>query len=581
MAFLLFAVNLTYAQLSISNDNYVFVSNQVIFVEDDVNLNESNSRIYLRDEGQLIQGSGLTGNSGEGELSVYQEGNVGAHEFNYWCSPIGTKDNTTTNNNFGISLLNDITGLTTSIPATYNRSSSYNGTSNPLNIEPYWIWKFPASSNYSGWVHVQASSTINPGEGFSMKGTTGSNNMQSYDFRGKPNNGTINNNVENEQYTLVGNPYPSALDALEYIHDINNETVITGSLYYWEQDLNTNSHYLSEYNGGYASYTINSTGTVETYVPATFSTYNNQGNINGNGEESASGKRPRRYIPIGQGFMVEGTASGSVQTKNSHRVFEKESGSNSEFFKSSNIKETVIPSSNFSTVPDDYKRFRLNIDFNSLYTRQLVETFHHSATNGFDYGLESTIAARSILSSDAYLSSESNNYVAEALAFNQDLQIPLIIITATKTPINIRVIDVQNFNNAPIYLYDKENNTFTDLTRQPFHINLDAGTYTTRFEIRFIQNTLSNESLVKHVDLNVFQNNRLSLLKILNPKNLNIRSIEFYDVLGKRVFDKKETSSKKAYSYTTRNLSNGIYIVNITLSNNQNITKKIIVSNSY
>lgn len=238
IAILLFAVNLTYAQLSVSNDNYIFVSDQFVFVEDDVNLNETNSRIYLRDEGQLIQGSGTTTNTGEGELSVYQKGNVGAYEFNYWCSPIGTKDDTSINNNFGISLLNDITGLTTSTPATYNRTSSYNGTSSPLNIEPYWIWKFPTANGFSGWVHVQGNTTINPGEGFTMKGTNGSSNMQSYDFRGKPNNGTISNDVEDGERTLVGNPYPSALDALEYIHDTNNATVIDGNLYYWEQDLN-------------------------------------------------------------------------------------------------------------------------------------------------------------------------------------------------------------------------------------------------------------------------------------------------------------------------------------------------------
>ncbi|HEX9600340.1 MAG TPA: secretion protein, partial [Mariniflexile sp.] len=156
---------LSYGQLSIRNDAYVFITDEIVFVEDDINLNETDSKIYLRDEAQIIQGSGSTGNSGVGELSVYQEANVGAYEYNYWCSPIGSKTNNSINNPFGISLLNDVVDLTDSNPATYVHASTYNGTSTPLNIEPYWIWKYIAGSTYADWIHVQGNTTINPGEG--------------------------------------------------------------------------------------------------------------------------------------------------------------------------------------------------------------------------------------------------------------------------------------------------------------------------------------------------------------------------------------------------------------------------------
>jgi len=229
--FLLF-INLSFAQLSVSNNAYVFVNDEVVFVEDDVNLINASSTIYLRNEGQLIQGTGTetagVKNSGIGNLSVYQNGNVGAYEYNYWCSPTGSITSTTTNNPFGISLLNDITGLTTSTPATFTTSSNFNGTANPLNIEPYWIWKYIASGNYSDWIHVEGATTINPGEGFSMKGTNGtsannSGDNQNYEFRGKPNTGTLSVSVLDDNYTLVGNPYPSAIDALAYIHDVEND----------------------------------------------------------------------------------------------------------------------------------------------------------------------------------------------------------------------------------------------------------------------------------------------------------------------------------------------------------------------
>lgn len=579
--FLLFVSNLSIAQLSVRNDYYVFVTDEIVFVEDDINLNEPDSRIYLRDEAQVIQGTGTTGNSGVGELSVYQEANVGEYEYNYWCSPIGSKTSNSSNNPFGVTFLNDVSGLITSTPATIAHVTGYNSTSSPLTIEPYWIWKFIASDEYSEWIHVQGATSLNPGEGFTMKGTAGSGDAQRYDFRGKPNNGTISVSVLNNQFTLVGNPYPSAMDALAYIHDTDNAAAITGTLHYWEQDPSVNSHNLRDYDGGYATYTINAAGTVETYTPATFSTYNDDGTINGAGSGSPSGKRPRRYIPIGQGFMVEGIATDVVQAKNSHRVYENETSVDSEFFKTQNQKNKSTQTNNgFSIIPDDYKRFRLNVDLNNSYTRQLVETFHPSASLGFDYGLESKINENDILVSDAYLSNNDNTYLAEALAFDDTLKIPLTINLAEDMPLKIRIADIQNFDdNQPIFIHDIETNSFTNLKNQDFDVNLDAGNYTNRFEIVFSSISLSIEE-TNFESLKVFQNNKTSKLKIFNPKTLDINSFSLFDISGKLVLNKKIRSTKKQYSFSTKSLSDGVYISKLTTDTNQVYTKKVVISNS-
>ena len=579
--FILLISNLSFSQLSVRHDAYVFVNDEIVFVEDDINLNEANSSIYLRNEAQVIQGAGTTGNSGIGELSVYQEANVGEYEYNYWCSPIGSKTSNSVNNPFGITLLNDVTGLITSTPAGTTHSSSYNGTSSPLNIEPYWIWKFIASDAYSEWIHVQSATSLNPGEGFTMKGTAGSGYAQQYDFRGKPNNGTIGVSVLNNQITLVGNPYPSALDALAYIHDPENAAVITGTLQYWEQDPYVNSHYLRDYDGGYATYTISADGLTETFISAVFNTYNGDGSINVSNTGSGS-KTARRYIPIGQGFMVEGTATGTVKAKNSHRDYKKESiaADSTEFFKTSNTKNKISKSINgFSKVPNDYKRFRLNIDFNDNYTRQLVETFHSSATNGFDYGLESKINESDVLASDAHWLVDEKPYVAEALPFDTTLSIPLAIKLKNSSQIRIRIADIQNFeSDQPIYLHDTENNTFIDLKSQDFNMSLDAKIYTNRFEITFSKNSL-NTIETSFDDLRVFQNNNISELKILNPNSLNIKAFSLFDVSGKEVQREQIHDSKKAYTYSTKWLSDGVYIVKINLDNNQVVNKKILIAN--
>ncbi|MFD1615119.1 secretion protein [Gelatiniphilus marinus] len=469
---LLFVTGLSFAQLSVRNNAYIFVNDQVVFVENDINLNEATSTIYLRNEAQLIQGSGTetaaVKNSGIGELSVYQDGNVGAHEYNYWCSPVGSKTASTTNNPFGITLLHDIDpfDITGTLATTYVHNSNYNGTSSPLNIEPYWIWKLIAQSGYFDWIHVQAATTINPGEGFTMKGTAGTSannpgDNQNYDFRGKPNTGTIEVAVATRELSLVGNPYPSAIDAHAYIWDNDNRNTILPQLEFWEQDPNVNSHILVNYSGGYATYTIDEFSHVRSYTPATFSTYDAAGNLIGGGSGSPSGKEPQRYIPIGQGFMVTGVANGVVRAKNAHRVYQKESGANSEFFKNPNTKEktkTEKTANGFYKVPSDFKRFRLNIDFNNTHTRQLLENFHARATLGYDPGLEGKMNTDNILASDAYFTNNEDNdlYVIQALPFDASLKIPLTIKLAQNMPVRIRIADIQNFDsNQPIYIHDK------------------------------------------------------------------------------------------------------------------------------
>ena len=570
--------NLSFSQLSVRNSAYIFVIDEIVFVKDDINLNEANSKIYLRDEAQIIQGTGTTGNSGVGELSVYQESNVGEHEYNFWCSPIGSKTNNDINNPFGISFLNDATGLITSTPAIFTSTSSYNGTSSPLNNEPYWVWKFIASANYVGWVHVKGSTNVNPGEGFTMKGTIGSGDAQRYDFRGKPNNGAISVSVLNTQFTLTGNPYPSALDAHAYIWDTNNQTTITGTLYYWEQDPSTNSHYLNDYHGGYATYTINAEGTVETFISAVFNTFNADGSINIS-NIGAGSKTARRYIPIGQGFMVEGIANGVVIAKNAHRFYTKETAADSEFFKSSNKKNKTTETNNgFSVVPEDYKRFRLNVDFNNVYTRQLVETFHPTSLD-FDYGLESKISEGNILTSDAYLSNNNNTYLAEALLFDETLKIPLTINLISDMLLKVRIADIQNFNeNQPIYIHDLETDIFVNLKNQDFEINLESGLYTDRFEITFNSAVLSNSEETIST-LKVLQNNHISQLKILNKNSIEIESFNLYDVSGKLVFSDRISSSKIKYTFSTKSLSAGVYIVIIELLDLPVFSKRIVVNN--
>ena len=279
ISFMVAFTGIVNAQLFVKDGSYVFMTNQYMTVTQDVNLNNTGN-FYLRNTSQLLQkGSGTSVNSGTGKLSVFQEGTVNNFQYNYWCSPVG---NGAAGNPFGVALLNRPTGLITSAAAEILPTNNYNGSATggaggTMQIAPYWIWKFVSLSPvYANWQHVAAAQTLNPGEGFTMKGTSGADALvvdadavanktgaaQRYDFRGRPNDGNISVAVSNGNLTLVGNPYSSAINLNMYLVEHTgrsynagtgvisaggNPNVINGTAYYWEHSKSANTHILAGY----------------------------------------------------------------------------------------------------------------------------------------------------------------------------------------------------------------------------------------------------------------------------------------------------------------------------------------------
>lgn len=589
--------NYCFSQLSVRNSAYIYSDDTVIFVEDNLNIQETTANIYLRNGAQLMQGAGTTGNSGEGKLSIYQNGTVDNFAYNYWCSPVGNIDmNTNSNRQFRAdsNIYDHIGNANQSLAPITSTLSSFtslhDGSSSPLVISTRWLYSLSPGAVY-GWDYIGATGALDSGYGFTMKGTTGSSNNQLYDFRGKPNNGEISNAVNFEEYTLVGNPYPSALDSRDYIWDADN-TAISGELFFWEQDLSANSHYSADYIGGYASYTITSDGGNQTFNAAPFNTYTSAGVINTNGSASTSGKAIKRYMPVGQGFMVYGAANGVVVTKNTHREYIKE-GADSEFFRKKNTESKIDSSADtearieyneegFSIVPEAYKRFRINIDFNEVYTRQLVHNFHDSATDFYDRGLESIALT---ISNDGYWTSNEKKYVAQANSYNEELKIPLTINISESQPLlRFRLLDVQNFDETqPIYLHDIESDVYYDLKNQDVELNnLDAGNYTNRFEITFINSNAVLNVYENTVDkLQIFQNNPASELTLINSNNLDLKELNLYDVTGKLIFKQTDFPTQTIrHTFDTNQISTGVYFVNVKLeSSNIIITEKVLIEN--
>ncbi|MXO04468.1 T9SS type A sorting domain-containing protein [Flavobacterium sp. HBTb2-11-1] len=577
-----------FSQMYVGASEPVYVKNQVLYVTGNIDL-ASGSNIYLRNNSQLLQGTeSSSSNSGTGILSVYQEGTSDNFEYNYWCSPVGILNATTGNSNFGVTLLNRPVNATDAVPANILPTGSYDGTALPLAIASNWIYKLTNAGSYSQWSFVGASSSIAPGEGFTMKGTSGSdpadpegtgvaNNNgtggQRYDFRGRPNDGNILVPVAaGNAATLTGNPYPSALHLNAFLLDPSN-SACTRVAYFWEQDKTVNSHYLSAYRGGYGTYSPGTLGSNGIYVPATFNSYNSDGSLNTTGTSSGL-VIERKYSPIGQGFLINGNANGQVTFRNSHRVFYQEGGALSQFAKNSTDKalQTDQESSQISHI-------KINAIINNAFTRQLALAFMQEATDGIDPGIDA-LNMDDALPNDVSFWLENGKYVIQGINFDASKKVPIAVKADKACALKFYIPETVNFDSSQnVYLLDELDSSYHDIKNGSYEVNVAPGVYNDRFKIAFKSETLGTGEISKR-NFIIYQDNQSRTLKALNPDHLKFRSFTLYDMTGKTVLNKKGILQQEVYNFSTATLSSGFYIVVFVTDENERISQKIIISNS-
>lgn len=578
-----------YSQMYVTGSSYLYAKDNVVTVTQNLSLSAS-AAFYLRGTSQLIQKTtGTSGNTGAGVLSAFQEGDSNEYKYNYWCSPVG---GTTGSGNvtFGITQLyspTSVTGSTvaTILPADY---ANLDGAASPLSIAQWWIWKFLSGTAYSEWVFVGNSSSIAAGEGFTMKGTAGTDatsvlgvtnnagSAQRYDFRGRPNDGTISVTVGSGKYTLTGNPYPSALDVSAFLLDSSN-TASDGSAYYWEQSVTPNSHYLAQYVGGYGTFVPVSLASTGVYTSATFATYNGDGSVN-NPSVGTGTVTPRRYAPIAQGFMVKGSADGTLSLKNSHRTYVTEGASNNSVFSrmaagASALSPTGVQPEHSLTVPT---QVRLNISLGNGFSRPVVLVLEHTATEGFDRGMEAENADDFTTDAGFYLNGK--NYVIDAVSFAPTRVVPMVVKMEEASTIGFYLSETLEFpEDQPVYIHDLADDSYHNLRESAYLVDVAQGTDTTRFKLCFQNpNTLSNpdESLAT---LAVFQDNTARQLLVENPALEVIRSIRVFDIAGREVFSLKDPVATTQARYSTSKFASGAYIVKIDREGKKPVTRKIIV----
>ena len=191
-------------------------------------------------------------------------------------------------------------------------------------MSSFWLYTYVNGPNDgTSWLSIDETATLNTTEGFTIK--PGVVSGKSYTYTGSPNDGTITSSLTGTNYSLLGNPYPSALDANQFIEDnaVTNSTIL-GTIYFYEAGSETD--YAIGDDGGYA-------------------TYNFSGGVGvGSTSTEVGGKTPQQYIPVGQGFFVSGNSGGTVTFNNAQRALQTEGGSS--VFLGKSAKKTNVSREN-------------------------------------------------------------------------------------------------------------------------------------------------------------------------------------------------------------------------------------------
>lgn len=575
--FMIFSAGLLRAQLYIApsekSDSYIYAKDRLLYVEKEIHLienqkKESEASIYLRKEAQLIQGAkNISQNEGSGKISVFQEGTSNAFDYNYWGLPVRIEVKNTQLNDFIYEPLSKTESRNAKLIAALD------GGSDPLSISNRWIYTFSGTS-YSNWHYAGDHFNIEPGEGFTMKGVNGINlneiegkpvnsgSAHIYDFRGQPNDGVMELPIKKDQTLLIGNPYPSALDLDKFLFE---NTSSTGIAYFWDSRKNGNSHYLSDYEGGYGTYSPG----AGIYVPAIFRRYPDGTETGEIGHLYA-----RKISPVAQGFMVIGKKDGKIAFQNSQRIFQQESVGISEF----KTSETVVPS------------LRLNIEMDSTYVRQLVLALRQDSSPDEDHAMDAR--KMDVKPNDVHWSLSGEAYIINVRPKKDEELIPLKIKLEKETSLKFSIAELNNFNPDRLFIYDRKDDLYFGIKTGYLKMILPKGEYNERFYLSYIEKLPAGKTdpempegfkpkppniLLNTVD--IFQNNSEEQLEIKVLYDTGISSFRLYDLNGKIILNQKFKGIQKDFRLPTGNLPNAVYIVKVNTTDKRELTKKIGIKN--
>lgn len=439
-----------------------------------------------------------TTNTNSGNITVNRNSNLLSRlDYTIWSSPV-TGSQT-------------LTGFS---PETFhNRFYNYNQTTNLYDVVPDpSVVSFDVATGYL--IRMPNNAVTAP-----------STQIFQGSFTGVPNSGTITKAMTYTgpllRYNMVGNPYPSTIDAQTFI--TVNTANIESSLYFWRK--------------------------VNAASGSAYAVYNPLGETTA----TPSSALPNGLIQVGQGFFVLAKSASDLTFTNAMRVANNEN----QFFKT---KQTTKD------------RLWLNLTNASGAFSQALVGYTADATIGLDnfdgiYINDSPIALTSSINNlDYTIQGRPSFDASDVVALNFKTNI------AGDYRIALDHFDGVFAAGQDIYLLDSKTGIETDLKAGSYTFAATAGVDNARFSLKY-QKTLK-------VDAPAFNENSVRVYRnkgtlYVNSANVTINNIKVFDIQGRLIVEQKNV---KAITASMNNLkaSNQVLIVKITGEDNNVVTKKVV-----
>lgn len=311
------------------------------------------------------------------------------------------------------------------------------------------------------WVIENNTNTMVAGKGYIIRAPqafniTGTQSVYEATFTGTPNNGdvTVPISTGTGKFNLIGNPYPSAVDAAAFY--AANSSKLDGTFYFWTHGTPvTNMSYSST---DYAVMTL--FGSVAA-AP---------------GEQSSHG-----MIGAGQSFMVKGKPGSAVGNETVKFTNDMRRGAvqNAVFYRGSAAPGPIAQDIN-------EQKHRLWLDLrNGQGYKQILVGYTATATVGYDAGIDGEAIAGPVVS--FYSLQDAQQLAIQGRpTFNVADQVPLGFST---TMAGNQTISLSNydglFSTQNVLLEDKLLNVVHDLKSGPYTFASAAGTFQNRFVLRY------------------------------------------------------------------------------------------------
>ncbi len=501
--------NLTACTMTVSNDALVVIpSNYTVTLNGPINV--ISGSFTLENNASLLQ---LTNIENSGNIKVKRTSSpLFRLDYTMWSSPV-----------FGSQTLRQFSPSTTA-----NRFYTFNSTTNVFTACDPDLTTFAKGAGYLIRIrnnHIDYSQNAVP------QTWTGT-------FEGRANNGPIAQmaSVSGQRYNLIGNPYPSRIDAQAFLDQ--NSGSIDGTIYFWRRKNNApvDGELVSAY---YATYTKAGGVRVEPEVNA-----------------SDSSQEPNGYIQIGQGFIAK-TLAAPVQAEivfqNSMR---SDSANDGQFFRMAN---------------EDRSRIWLNVNNQNGAFGQTLIAYMNDSNNGIDrndgqFFNEANFALSSLI--------EDKEYIIQARAPFVETD---VVALNFKTPnpgnytIAIDHVDGLFSGNQVIFLNDLMTGSSHDLKSGPYTFTSEAGNFSERFQLSY-ETALST-------DENIGNRNSIIAYKqgseiVVSAGQETIGEVQIIDMGGRLLSSKKGVNASECRILGPT--AQQVLIVRISMLNGATYSKKIV-----